>query len=327
MKANYITFLSIASFLFFSCAQKEIPEEIIKPEKVLTKLNDSIYLSHQVSCIDFSNNHYYIADYKQGIYILDSSFHADTVIAAKGHGHNEVNGCGNLFIDRNDKLTFFDDNGRRFGYYQKNEMGFYARILSKRLCETRFFAKSDSIFCAILKDPNTVALIKGDEVIRTFCPQKDKIDDALHTPMSARHVIQCDSTFLVIGKGLPILQEYNYSGNLISEFNLDKIDILANNYKKQKEQDANSYIVVIRDVYYHQGHLYALATSNEPKYKCNKIIILKKTGSSFVHTNTLQLQGDIYATICINDKNELVAINGKTSAIEVYKTQIKHEQK
>lgn len=291
----------------------------LSEEGKIEKINDSIYLSQQISCIDFKFNKLYISDYRQGLYVLNANYSLDTLLATNGRGRGEVNGCGCFFIDDAQTITLLDDMNRRYVHYSQEGTFFPDKDpITSYISIHRFFSKGDTIFSAIKKDSNTIGLTKNGEIIHKICPLTTK-DDIRRPALSERHLLLDDSTFFSIGVALPILQEYSLSGKLLNDYDLSSIQLMKKSFNENvNTTKPNSYFEVIQDAYYKNGYIYLLYGTPKP-YTCNNIIVIEKNNNKFILVANLKLPGTTYSTFCVTENHQCIAVNRQTSAIEVYR--------
>lgn len=303
-----------------ACNQNSFVKTIsLLEEGKIEKINDSLYLSQQISCIDSKFNKIYISDYRQGLFVLNANYSLDTLLAPNGHGKGEINGCGSIFIDDAQTITVLDDMNRRYVRYSQEGYCFPEKnLITSYISTHRFFSKGDTVFSAIKKDKNTIVLTKNGETIHKICPLTTK-DDIRRPALSERHILLIDSTFLIIGVALPILQEYSLSGKLLNDYDLSSIQPIVESFNANiNTPKPNSYFEVVQDAYYKDSHIYLLYGSPKP-YTCNNIIVIEKNNNQFRLVANLKLPGTTYSTFCVTDNHQCIAVNRQTSAIEVYR--------
>lgn len=296
----------------------------LHPENVVSKLGDSIFLSKQISCIDSRKDTIYISDYHAGVYSLDRNFKLIKKVSSIGFGQGEVNRPAKLFVGDND-IALFNEGSQKYSYFSgasflKND----TKAISNNLaCASRFFTKGDSVYQAIINDQFLVAITKDGETIKKICPVVKKLDKAVNPALSERHLVKGEHSFYVIGRGLPIVQEYSFDGDELANFDLSSIPLLANAYEKSRKiKTPNSYYVIVNDAYYKNNKIFLLASLYEDEYKCNTLIVLNALKGCLQYIASYNLQKDVYSTFCINDKNECYAICSMNGTIEVYQLPI-----
>lgn len=317
---NNIAILTIVS-AFISACSNYVENNITQLDlnTSVTKFNDSLYLSQRAVCIDCNKKDVYISDYKAGVYVFDKKLKFNNKIASVGKGHGELIAPAMMFADDNE-ITIYSEGFRSFASIENQIVKKIPTFLPYDKSNlSRFFTIGDTIYNSIINDKNLVSVSIAGNIIRKICPLVEGYDLIKNTPLSERHLLKGEKSFYIIGKGLPIMQEYSFNGAEIRRFDLSSIEILAKAYEQNhKTQSDNSYFVVVNDVCYRNGRIYLLASSLEDKYKSNLLVVIEKTKEGFRHFATYQFKGDIYNTFCVDDNNVCYTINGKTSAIETY---------
>lgn len=284
-----------------------------------TKFNDSLYLSQRAVCIDCNKKDVYISDYKAGVYVFDKKLKFSNKIASVGKGHGELIAPAMMFADENE-ITIYSEGSRSFVSFENQIIKKIPTFLPYNKSDlSRFFTVGDTIYNSIINDKNLVSVSIAGNVIRKICPLVEGYDFIKNAPLSERHLLKGEKSFYIIGKGLPIMQEYTFNGEEIRRFDLSSIEALAKVYEKNKNPKSdNSYYVVVNDAYYRNGRIYLLASSFEDEYKSNLLVVIEKKKEGFSHFATYQFKGDVYNTFCVDDNKVCYTINGKTSAIETY---------
>ena len=293
-------------------------------ENVISKLGDSIFLSKQISCIDSRKDTIYISDYHAGVYSLDRNLKLIKKVSSIGLGQGEVNRPAKLFMSDNG-IALFNEGTQKYSYFSgtsflKND----SKAISNNLaCASRFFTKGDSVYQSIINDQKLVAITRDGITIKKICPIVKGIDDADNPALSERHLVKGSKSFYIIGRGLPIIQEYSFEGSELARFDLSSIPLLTNAYEKSKKNKVpNSYYVIVNDAYYKNDKIFLLTSLYEDDYKCNTLIVLKALDGCLQYLTSYNLQKDVYSTFCINDKNECYAVCSMNGTIEVYQLPI-----
>lgn len=322
MRKNTVIIIYTLVLFFTSCAiEKSTSVLSLHPQNTISQLGDSIYLSKQVSCIDTKNDTTYISDYRAGLYALDCNMKLTKKISNIGNGTGEVNRPAMIFAANNGNVILYNEGARKYSYFGNNS---FLKSDSKSsrndlsdLC--RFFSIGDTIFQSIINDKFLVSTTKDGTLLNKICPLVNGLDQINNPALSERHLIKGDSTFYLIGMGLPIIQEYTFTGNEVGSFDLNSIEMLSNAYSKNKNNSPNTFYTVVKDAYYKNGRIYLLTSQYERKYKCNTIVVLHKKDNQLQHFATYMLDKNVYRTFCVNNNNECYAICANNSSIEIYK--------
>ena len=147
-----------------------------------------------------------------------------------------------------------------------------------------------------------------------------KYDDPMMPTHSVRNVIKGDNSLYVIAISLPVVEEYSFSGELLSSFDLTAIPERATLFRKEQSIVPNTYFVATGDVCYNDGCLFLLSATTIGGYRSNIVIVLEKGEQEWKHTNTYELSGaDIYTSIAVSDDGFLLALNYSKASIDKYK--------
>lgn len=97
------------------------------------------------------------------------------------------------------------------------------------------------------------------------------------------------------------------------------IEDVAETVEQQRSDDPNSYFVVLRDACCSNDKLYVLvSTKTDGKYKSNLLVVLNIEKNAMTINSVYVLEGNIYSTLCVNGKGQIVVVNSKTSDVEFY---------
>ena len=309
----------LVAHCLFSCSLHESECVKLKPIKTVRALSDTIYLSSQVSNLACSDDRYFLSDYYHGIVSFDQNF---------GSVEKEV---VNSLLPTKPQCYMFSVGGTDdICVYNPAEKMFVCKIRSTKWDNvktenyqlsfpSRFALCGDSIVCSIIKNKMTTAIFHEGLVIKTCCPTIDGFDDIRKPYHSERMTIYDGMYYFVIGKGLPLVQLYTSDFKMVSSFNLMEIEEIKTTVVQQKTDKPNSYFVVVQDVYAAGGKIFLLiATKPEGRFRSNKILVLKITNNILELENFYELDDKIYSTFCVNKKGQIVIVNSKSSAIEIY---------
>ena len=324
---NYKFFLSsfVVVFLFTACAVQDLTKVVrLNPIQTASKFGDSLFLSNEAFCIDYNKGFIYISDWKVGFYSLDQNLKFNKFMSKLGKGHNEVvqpsmiyaeNGIATLFSEGTQKFCFYDSSSML--RQDKETVG--VRILG----DCRFFTKGDTVFLPIFDEKNLVAVSVNGQIVKKTCPILNGYDDTRNSVLSQRHLLKGENSFYVVGKCLPIIQEYSYDGKEIGRYDLRNIEILSGQYKKNDDLKSTygTCYGAVRDAYYKNGIIYLLAYEDEGEYSCNSIIALSLKNNEVNHLQTYKFPDTVYVSFCVTDKNECYAINKTKGAIETFNFQ------
>ena len=218
------------------------------------------------------------------------------------------------------KFCIYDSENRNFLYYNQDTVKTLtdARDLEITV-PSRFCMLEDSILCPVIKNKMTTAIFHREDFLGTHCPVNKEFDNPRKPYHSDRILVRDNKNLFVVGKGIPLIQTYSLIFSEVSSYDLRIIEEVANTFEQEKTNKPNSYFIVVNDAYAANGKLYILVSSkNNGKYRCNNIVVLNNENGSLFLCGFYELKGNIYSTITINENGQLVTVNSKTAAVEIY---------
>ncbi len=321
MKKETILFILSSILLFNACDYKkgiDVPIKKISPYSIVDMLSDSIYMTN-VICLEKVSGNLFLSDYDYGVYKTDTMGRISEHFAKKGNAKGEALGSAYFYPVGDSVLYLRDDGHRCFSIYKDGRHMRNIKLSTKYRFsnQSRFFVHNDTIYHSIIGEDKLVAKISMDNTIHALCDADRRLDDKRMPLHSERHVLNGNHSIILVGKGVPLIQEFSYEGIELFRYDLATIPELSNTFLKERSNIPNRYFVVIKDAYYHNGMLYLLVASKDGEFHCNKIVALKKKEEEFVHMVSYQLKQSIYETFCVSG-NTLYAFNSYSSAIEIY---------
>lgn len=309
--------------LLSSClASSDMSSIPLKVNQSIAKLSDSIYLSGQVNCIDYSGGLTYVSDLYGGLYVLNEKMNLKNRMAAVGNGREELVFPEFLYADNANHVVIYD-SGKKQYVSLSNNASLKDEVTDMRMVRksnfSRFFTLGDSVYSPITHDKYLVVVSKGDSVVKKLCLLDGDVDNVRRPIDSQRHLLYSGNSMIVVGRCLlPYLQKYTLEGKLVSTYDLNQIEMLKQIYKTQKRTEPNKTFVVVRDAYSHGDYVYLLVSSSVKPYRCNTLLVFRQLQDSFEYACSFSLKGDSYRTFCITNDSRCLAVNAKKSAIEIY---------
>lgn len=313
-----INFL-LAVCVFVSCSKSSTGIVKLEPTNTIKAFSDTIYLSSQVSNLTYTDGKYYLSDYYKGIVSFKESFDSFRI--------EQVNAfltlmpqCYMFATSGKNDIYIYDVDNRLFLNVQDTSLS--QKIESGRhevSSASRFVLNGDSILCPITKNKMTIAIFHNGKTSGTCCPTINGVDDVRKPYHSERIIIRDEEHYYTIGKGIPIVQMFSQNLELLSSYNLKEIEEIAKTVEQEKSDKPNSYFVVVQDACVANGKLFLLISSkNNNKYRCNNVVTLKTANNTIEFDEIYELKGDVYSTLCVNGKGQIVIVNAKTASVEVY---------
>lgn len=302
-----------------ACSRNDSGVEKVKPQRVINAISDTIFLSSQVSNLTCFDGKYYLSDYYRGIVSFNVAF--DTLETEKVNCALPTEyQCYMFALGDNNNMYVYNPSGKTIIRVADSVIKDSVKTDEFELSlPSRFVASNDTVVCSIIKNKMTAAMFYGNMATKTSFPTVDGFDDIRKPYHSERIILKDTKNYYTIGKGIPLVQMYSSDLKQICSYSLSDVEEIARTVEEQKSDKPNSYFVVVHDAYAVNGRLYLLiASKHEGKYRCNKVLVLKTTDNSIEYEKFYELSGKVYSTLCVNGEGQVVIVNSKTAAIEIY---------
>ena len=308
----------------FSCKDTyQLENKELNVEMSIDNISDSIYFSDlwSLSCID--NKLFFVDQRTTKIFVMSNNFSSCKFWGEAGHAGNEFSFLAGVHPQRDSIYAFdggrqvifiYDVDGNLLNQYQfKNDEIFFSReyrciIKDKQLIGGAYTVKNGCMSIDMV----------GHNVIKwgKVFDFKSKKQEMLR---NGRHLFLLNDIYFAVSDNLPVIESYDQKYELISEYNYSNIDFVYSRLRKieQTKGGENSYSILCYDAYLYNQSLYLLMTGwDNGRYSVNKIIELKIEGNSIIPDKVLSLPGQVYSTICINEKG-IFAYNKSDSRLEL----------
>lgn len=306
----------------FACTHKSsIERTILSPNKTLSDLNDSTFVPKQIMCMNLFENNLYMADYSEGILVLDGNLNVQNQIGHHGQGPGELLGTAHFYLTGRDSL-FVLDEGRRsmelfVGDKPVKHIPFPPDI--RMTTGTRFFVNNETIFHSVVAEKKPAVIFNEKSKVERLICEFTKWHTT-HLPLhSESHLLKGeDRVFFLIGSVLPVFQVYSLDGNLKFDYDLRKIGEVAKGVRRYRAtpQSPTTYFIMIQDAYYDNNKVYLLVATNDNGYFCNTVCVLN-VKDIVEHIQTFQLSGRAYESLCV-ENNLLVAFNATDASLDFF---------
>lgn len=329
MKILYLLIFCIYGLI--SCKKSNQLDNInLHIEKTIDNVSDSIFFSDLWSLSSIDNKLFFIDQRMSRIFVLSDDFSSYKFLGEAGHAGNEFIFLAGIH-PLQDTIYAFDGGRQVIFIYDTN-----GNLLNQ------YSFQADELFLSrehrcIIKNK---ILIGGAYTIGNGCMAIDMADHSVikwgkifdfkskkqEMLRNGRHLFLLNDTYFTVSDNLPIIELYDQKYELISEYNYSDIEIVHSRLKKieQSEEGENSYSVLCYDAYLWNQSLYLLMTGfDDGKYTVNKIIVMKIEGNNIIPDKVFSLPGQVYSTICINEKG-IFAYNKSDSRLEFLSKELRY---
>ena len=292
------------------------------PDTVFTEIEDTFFISADVRCLGASGGRIYFSDYKEGMVVLNPSYHIVERYANFGQGPGETAGASSFYVGENDSVYLVNEGKQAVELYAGGKHCKSIRFpAGVRLTSvTRFFAQGQAVYHPTV-DPKAPLTSFDDAGEVRFWGQYTEQDDPDLWLHLERHAVRSDSCFFLIRTALPSMQQYTMDGRLIREYDLSGIAEVKQMIKayRSQEQVPNSMFIVTQDACYDSGTVYLLIATedNDKGYRCNTIAAIDTRALESHEPEVFYLPEKVYTTFCVSG-GKLTAYNMGRAAIEVY---------
>lgn len=317
---QYIIVLFVIQIFLFSCSKEvSIRTEYIKPDTIFSQLSDSSYFIN-IKSINYENGNVYLADYERSqIFILNKDYSLVKCIGSKGKGPGELQDLSKLFISDD---TIYAYNGGKVSidiFGQTSHLKTIKIPNSIRTSSATKFLKSYNNLYFSSVNPNGTSIALYDMIsneIKLF----GKIVN-YNTPKETiikneKHILNYKNYIIAVPDNRYAIEIYDNKTNFIKEIKYDNINNLlrTNNNINSKPIDANSYYVLIPDVYLFGDYLYLMLLTYDTKIRrmqSNSILEIN-LNDNFSASRLLDLGEGWFETICVFDNTLLTfdSMNG-----------------
>jgi hypothetical protein len=309
----------------FACSHRKylkVETTVLTIDTTFTELSDSSFVPARVMCMDTNGDELYYSDYKKGnVIVLDKKWNLKRRIGSRGEGPGELLGAAHFCMGKNDSVYILNEGKQALELYVKDEYVKHIPFPSETsfTFATRFFTESQSIYHSIVSDSLFVVVFDENSSINRFICSNTTWDKPDFKRHSTRHLIKGDAFFFVVGCALPIFQMYSFDWKLMKEYNLEKTPEINKTVKQYRNtpQTPTTYYTIIQDVYYRDGKVYLLVSTNENEYFCNTVCVLD-ISEEIKHINTFKLKGDVYESFCVTENNILAAFNTSEASMDIF---------
>jgi len=315
-RLGYVFFISakemksiLLIILFVGCSlqscinnEKKIKEIALKEDIKIDEFSDSTFFS-DIRSITFSDNSYYVTDYSRDqLFILD-----------KGQGPGEFLGAAHIYINR-DSVFVMNDMKQSFELFR--DLKYIETIpyanSTRPNSNHRFFEYNGCLFYNPSVSKYSICKYNFKTKKNEMFGRIEKYETEKETRIkNHRHLLRYDNRIIAIPDCKPIIEVYDFKGNLVNIVDFSHVEPVAKMLKfiQGTEQKENSYYGFNEDVVIYKSSLY--------------ILILTSGVDNIPKSNTIlkfNIEGDNFEPSCLYDLGNgyFNTINVSKQGIETY---------
>ena len=316
--------------IFFSCSNNKPKEKIsqvkiidIQPTFVLSKLNDSTFLSNNIGAVRKINDTYIISDVgSQKIYILNEHLKLIQTISSYGKGPKEyINPTGmclwnsKLFIlsSGTSTLKVYDFNMEKGEWNHHNNISFTSQDYGYR---NSMFVNDSTIYQTSVGDDILQKSDFDNNILEEF--GRFEIDNISRKFM---HIIRGEDFYYLIGISEPVIFKYDYNDSLINKKQYYDHLVFKNSLEQQhkiyRERSQNTTAIMTSDAFVLNDKLFILFWDRNKNIIKSKIIVIDKNDLGITHL--LELPTRPHVSFCPSiDSNHIITYNSNKTTLEKY---------
>jgi hypothetical protein len=324
-------YLNILLFLFIlACNNKrDTSTRTLGLENRLSKINDTLYFSNNVPCINSSGNVVLISDYTASRnYLLDEDFKLINVLGRNGRGPMDFVGARLSCISEN-TIFITDDGNKRINTYDLD--GRYKKQISfptHAFLRTKFAYVSNNLFFStpMLEKPFLKMNISNGTVY-TFGYFKEGNNLKEKLSQNFYHILlhKKDSMLFCVSETSPIILIFDINGNQSMEYKIPKSIFIDSRLKfvegemKKSPQNRESTYTLFKDAILLDDRLFLLLVDNtNGKLNSNKVSMYKIDSKGLTYQQTLVLTSGYYESFCLIKEKYLIAYNNDSGSIDIF---------
>ncbi|MGM0581283.1 MAG: hypothetical protein ACQETL_11425 [Bacteroidota bacterium] len=333
MKVINSLFLIIVVLLFFSaCTQNKTTEAAkinLEFKKSNGKFSDSLYV-YDIRSMQIADGNLYVAEYENGIKLLDTDLNFKSNIGKLGEGPEEIFITPQIQLFR-DTLYAISSNKRAFMKFSKSGKFIsevkYDRDIYDTSFKYRFIVSDNGVFLNNKNLDFTLYNLSHQGKLKggvPFSEPYEDIDKAYVT--SGAHLLKFGNEILHFSDNKAEIRVFkqNEEVNRISLADLKPFKERLKFINANGKLGSTSYYNMIQDAYIDSTHeiLYILSVAGENSPRSNAISAFD-LNNDFQFLGSFKLNGDWYKTIAV-ENGKFFAFNSVDSKIEKYNIEIEN---
>ncbi len=337
MKREIILILFTSIFFQIGCRESYIEPILLSPEKSVSEISDSIFLD-VVGNIQYFKDLIYISSPRQRrLIVCDKDLKLVKFVGNPGRGPNEIITSYGFFVDSNGLISISKSDGFKtfeFSGVEKSDLKF------EQIDETaKFYVTSNGeyIYSSIgTNQPITFCFydkLNNKNVIRHIGENFNQPGSPIQIRrQNVKDIFVINNSLIVsIGSYFPLIEIYDFNGNLLSSQILRDSPIYEklNHVREVEKTEPNTLIELFLDLCLDNTDLYLLLYNLPPskrekqrcflvkysleslKFKLNKIYELKNDESS----------SGTFTNFCIIDHASILAYESFSGKFHYFKIQ------
>lgn len=312
--------------LLLGCQTKKSNETKfqIAVQKTIEEFSDSTFFS-DIRGISVCGKDIVLTDYKRDqVFILDKDLELLSVIGQKGQGPGEFMGASKVHYS-GQHIFVENEMKRAFEIFTKN--GEYKGSVShERIApETRFFEHEGAIYYSPRSDKYAICELNLESKKMKFFGKTEPYGTTGETFLkNGRHLFQWGKNILSVREAKPLVELYDFSGNLVLSKDFSNLESVANyvKYNNTRPIRPNSYCVYNSDAFVVGDDLYILVLTVEEEagkfsVKSNTVLHFQLSDSEIKYLETLSLGKEWHDNLCVIG-NSLFVFDAEKSQLKKF---------
>lgn len=301
-----------------------LPTISLKKEMVINQLSDSTYFV-DIRSIDFCKGYYYITEYnRDNVFVLYSNLVLLNKFGIKGKGPGELLGASSIFVLNKDSIFVLNDGKKTIELFDgwAHQNTFTLPSITKIKSDLRFCVRQNYVYLSSTKTEGSITKhCLNNQISAQFGSLKEYKSVSETLTKNGRHLQLTDNVLIAVSDCQPLVELYSLDGVLLSQTNLDYIDVIRDNmaYIEKKNFDSNSYFQYFSDIYVYANKIYILTSTvnTNDKILSNHILQLDIINNQIIPVKIYNLGKGWYSSICISNKH-ILAYNRKTVELTLF---------
>ena len=329
---NSIFFILVVLPFLSACTQDKPPETAqikLEFEKSRGRFSDSLYV-YDIRSLLIDQGKLYVAEYENGIKLLDTDLNFISCIGELGEGPEEIFITPQIQIYR-DTLYAISSNKRAFMKFSKRGKFISELKYDREIYDTsfkyRFIVSNNGVFLNNKNLDFTLYNLSHQGKLKGGVPFSEPYNDINKAYVtSGAHLLKFEDKILHLSDNKAEIRVFKQNEE-VDRINLADFKPFKERLKFIKANGklgSTSYYNMIQDAYIDSTHeiLYILSIAGENSPRSNAVSLLD-LNNDFQFLGSFNLNGDWYKTIAV-ENSKFFAFNTVDSKIEKYEIEIEN---
>jgi len=333
-----INYLSLVIVIIISCNKNEKSQKTIniKPDTTISKINDSILFSSNITNLTIDSGLIMMNDSKlQRVIVINKDYNSKFILGKRGRGPKEFTHIsGTPLLIENKFIYVFDQGKRKFKVFSakngKYKASFKYPIEDIILFDIdkgtngHIFSSSHLTSKPIIKFDNTGNILQK---FGKFLPSEN---EKHKKAINYRHIVTTnENKIITVFLSKPRIEIFNRDGKLLKQYIFKNyfnffLQRVKNRIKKNPSKYKYAIHHLFEDTYYYKNKLYLLYWGDYNHPSANEVAVFKfhprKNLLSFKKVFKLKTKsGKAHFTTIGIENNEIIAFDATSAQLLIYK--------